>query len=707
MKFKKEILFTAITVFIFAVFLYLETQLPFFKKFLPMEENKILVFVLNINLLLILLVIFLISRTLVKSYVEKKRGIWGSGLKTKLTIMFLFFSIVPSFTLSILATGFFHISLDKWFSQKIEDTMDNTLLLSHFYYNDLSHRYEKLGGVIAKKIEKRDLADRPVELKAYLKADPEAKLLEFHSIHDVSGTVIISNLSQGIDAMLSGRVDTAAKRGSTRDIIPLEDGEMIMIGTRILDKERSPRAILFAGNKIGIQSTQKIMEITSVQKEFKESRAFKKIVKYGFYIPLSLITILTIFFSVWFGVKIAKEITTPIEQVKEGASIIASGKFDIKLEDSGKDEISTLVSAFNSMARELKIAKEEIEAKRKYMEVIFDNVVTGIISTDKMGFILFLNKAAQNILGVRKESWEGAPLKEIFGDKFKRHMKFFLKAARKPEGGSVSRDMRVNFDNDIKYIRASLNTLKDEESQTEGFIITFDDITHIVRAERLSTWREIAKKLTHEIKNPLTPIILSAERIRRRIIPRTEGKNRDILDETTSIIVQSVNDIKTIVNELTKLTHTSQPKAMGEINTVLEDALSLYKNLYQNISFQFTPSPIPPFRLDRDSIKRAVTNLISNSVKAIGENEGIISLTTKYSRNRASCVIEMADNGKGISDEEKSRIFDPYFTKDMYGMGLGLAIVHSIVLEHHGRVRVEDNTPRGVKFIIELPIIES
>jgi two-component system, NtrC family, nitrogen regulation sensor histidine kinase NtrY len=707
MKHKKQVLLTSAILAVFAVFFYLETHLPFFKKFLPIEENKLLVVLLNINLLLILLLLFLVTRTLVKTYIEKKRGIWGSRLKIKLTGTLLIISIVPSFALSILSTGFFHVSMDKWFSQKVEDTLDNAFELSEFYYSNLFQRYEKAGALIASGVRKGSLIEKESELPAYLKRETRGKLIEYFSVHDVDGNVIKSNFGETIDKQLSQKAKSFAGGGSIREIIPLKAGELIVTGTRITGGDGNTRAILFLGDMIKVHGTERIKEIASIQKEFKESRALKKLLKYSFYVPLSLITIMTIFFSVWMGIKMAREITVPIERVKEGAAIIAKGKFDISLEDKGKDEIGTLVGAFNSMAKELKVAKEEIEAKRKYMEVILDNVATGIISTDKAGSVQLINSAARNILGIEKEIGAGTPLKEMFGDDFRKHMRSFLKGPRDGERGSITKDFRLNVQSDVKHIRTSLTTLKDEVGKTEGFIIALDDITHVVRAEKLATWREVAKKLTHEIKNPLTPIILSAERIRRRLLSHFKGDDKDILDETTSIIIKSVDDIKGIVNELTKLTHISQAKTTEDLSSIVEETVALYRNLYQNIAFRFDRGAIPEFRMDADGIKRAIINLITNSAKAIDSKEGSIVVTTRHDDSRGIAIVEVADDGVGVPDKDKGKVFDPYFTTDMRGMGLGLAIVHSIVLEHHGKIHVEDNIPAGARFIIELPIIEA
>jgi len=709
-KFKTELIFSGFILLIFGILVYLETHLPFFKKFLPIGENKLIIVILNINLLLILLLLFLVSRTLVKVYIEQKRGIWGARLKTKLTITLVLISIIPSFTLYILSGGFFQISMDKWFGQKIEDTLDDALEFSRFYYEDLFQRHERMGAIIADEIKRKRLLDDSKGLATYIQKNTSSRIPEYLGIYSPSGQLLQSSrkITPEVEKKFTNLAHTPPKDNKIRVIEPLKKGELILSGLQITNETGEFKAMLLIGEEIEIAGTKRMKEIAIASRELQKSRPFKKILKWSFYIPLTLVTLMTVFFSVWVGIKMATEIVNPIEKVREGVSTIAKGSFDlINLEDKGQDEIGTLVMAFNAMAKDLKIAKDEIEERRRYMEIVLDNVATGIISTDKIGTIKFLNKAARNILGIEKESWTGAPLKDILGDDFKKHMKFFLKEARETDHGSVTREMRLNLKNDVTYIRASLTTLKDQASKTEGFVIAFDDITHIVRAERLATWREIAKKLTHEIKNPLTPIMLSAERIRRRLLPNVHDQEKEVLDSTTSVIIQSVDDIKGIVNELTKLTHISQTKTMEDLNSIVDETVLLYKHLYQNISLRFEKNAVPPFLVDRDGLKRAIINLITNSVKAIEDQQGLISITTQYDSFKSIGIIEVSDTGKGIPDEEKSKIFDPYFTKDTNGMGLGLAIVHSIILEHHGRIHVEDNDPRGTKFIIELPIIEA
>ena len=707
--YKKEVLFGLATIAAFGLLLYLETNLPFFTKFLPVGENKLIIVLLNINLLLILLLVFIIARILIKTNIEKKRGVYGSKLKTKLTLTMLSISLISSFTLFIIATTFFYVAMDKWFSQKIEDTIDTTVELSQLYYDDLFERYEKIGKHLAGQIEKKGILEKPDTLRTFIKREGQAHFLDYLAVYDMAGAVL---QSQGkMDAAVVQRLlaisKATAKEKRLRQILPMEGGEVAVLGVGMADTSGNPAALLVLGEKISFRGTESVKQITRTGEEFKESRPYKKVLKWSFIIPLFLITMLSIFFSVWVGVKMATEITVPLEKVREGAAIIAKGSFDINLEDRGKDEIGTLVSAFNQMARELKVTKAEIEEKRKYMEVILDNVATGIITTDEKGNILLLNRAAKAILGVERDDWMGRPLKTILGSEFRKIIRFFQSEMKGESTGSVVREMRLSLKRDMVYLRASLTVLRDEAGRVEGYIGTFDNITHILRGEKLATWREIAKKLTHEIKNPLTPIKLSAERIRRRLLPQAEGKEKEILDETTAVILSASDDIKAIVNELTKLTHTATAQTFEDINAIVEETVGLYKNLYQNIDFHFEKEHVPKFRMDKDQVKRALINLVTNSIKAIDSEQGVVTLTTRYEKNRGLAFVEIADTGPGIRDEDKGRIFDPYFTRNRDGMGLGLAIVNSIILEHHGKIHVENNEPRGARFIVELPVIDA
>ncbi len=706
---KKDLLYIPAILLITGILVYLETNLTSFQKFLPVVDNKLLIGILNVNFLLILLLIFLASRILFKTYVEKKRGIWGSRLKTRLTLTVFSISIISSASLFILTTWFLFVSMDKWFSQEIEDTVENARELSTFYYEDLFGRYQQMGDMLASTIRDENVLESDKKLTQFIKKEGKSNFFDYLAVLDLAGEPVktYSTLDEEVSSILLKKSKGFIKNKQTKQIVPVKDGELLMFLSTITDDVGQPKALLFLGQKIRVHGTQNMQQISSAYRKFKkDARPLKKVVKYNFVIPLFLVAILTIFFSIWIGIKMATEIAIPLEKVKEGAAIIAKGRFDINLEDRGKDEIGTLVGAFNSMARELKIAKDEIEEKTKYMEVIVDNVATGIIATDVRGRVLLLNAAARRILRVGSEGgWLGAPLRNVLGDDFRKTIRPFLRGMREDVSGTTTNEMTIPLPNDV-YLRASLTVLRDEAGKPQGFIATFDDITHIMRAEKLATWREIAKRLTHEIKNPLTPIKLSAERLRRRVLPKAEGREKEVLDEATATILTSSDDITSIVNQLNRLSQTSSARTVEDVNALIEETIGIYKNLYGNISFQFEADRIPLSMMDRDKMKRALINLITNSITAIGKNSGTIKVNTRYDKSKGMTWIEVADTGPGIKDEDKGRIFDPYFTKNPDGTGLGLAIVNSVILEHGGRINAQDNTPKGTRMVIELPVVE-
>jgi two-component system nitrogen regulation sensor histidine kinase NtrY len=261
------------------------------------------------------------------------------------------------------------------FGQRIEDTLENALTLSQFHYEDLFQRYDRIAELMTKEIARKKLLGNEAGLRDYMKRNEKIYFFEHQSVHALMANAVVRGSSgNDIEEQLADKTKEAVDNGKIEAIIPISDGEMMIAGRPILDDTGHAVAVLFIGNKMKVKGTERIMQMASVKKEFKESRVMKKVLTDSFVLPLFVVTILTIFFSLWVGVKMAGEITGPIEKIKEGADIVAKGKFDINLEAKGRDEIGTLVRAFNSMAKELQIAKDEIEERRRYMEVILDNV---------------------------------------------------------------------------------------------------------------------------------------------------------------------------------------------------------------------------------------------------------------------------------------------------------------------------------------------
>jgi two-component system nitrogen regulation sensor histidine kinase NtrY len=269
---------------------------------------------------------------------------------------------------------------------------------------------------------------------------------------------------------------------------------------------------------------------------------------------------------------------------------------------------------------------------------------------------------------------------------------------------SINRQITIPFRDGQLTLMVNLTVLKDENDDFMGTVVVFDDLTHIIKAQRMAAWREVARRIAHEIKNPLTPIKLSAQRLRKRYMSRFD-EDEKVFDECTSMIIKSVDELKTLVDEFSSFARmpASQPVA-NNLNDIIREALTLYQSAHRNISFSFQPDEaIPQLMLDHDQIKRVLINLLDNAVEAI-EGEGAVTIESSYNQElkMATCIV--AATGHSIAPEDRPRLFEPYFSTKKSGTGLGLAIVNTIISDHHGFIRVKDNYPQGTRFIIELPV---
>jgi two-component system nitrogen regulation sensor histidine kinase NtrY len=269
---------------------------------------------------------------------------------------------------------------------------------------------------------------------------------------------------------------------------------------------------------------------------------------------------------------------------------------------------------------------------------------------------------------------------------------------------TISKQMTIPFREGKRTLLINLTVLRDDNEEFIGTVVVFDDLTHLLKAQRMAAWREVARRIAHEIKNPLTPIQLSAQRLRKRYLARF-GDDERVFDECTSTIIKSVDELKTLVDEFSHFARmpAAQPSP-NDLNEIIGEAVTLYQEAHRNITFSFLPDPaLPQLSLDRDQIKRVLINLLDNAVAAI-DGTGTIALQSRYNPDLQMATCTVADTGHGISPEDRPRLFEPYFSTKKEGTGLGLAIVNSIIADHHGFIRVRDNQPQGTVFVIELPV---
>lgn len=408
-----------------------------------------------------------------------------------------------------------------------------------------------------------------------------------------------------------------------------------------------------------------------------------------------------IFAATWCGLYLAKGITVPIQKLAEGTHEVAQGNWDYKIDASGDDEIGILVDSFNQMTGNLKQINVELERRGRFVETLLANIAAGVISIDPSGKITTWNKAAEQMLGVQAEDALGKLYEKVFlSDQVMREIVDSVK-----ERESVEREIKIPLADQLLTAVVTAATLRDEEGAILGVMVFLEDITQIQKVQRMEAWREVARRIAHEIKNPLTPIQLSAERLRKRYAKLLEG-NGAVLDKCTTTIIQQVDELKNLVNEFSQFARLPSARlAPNDLNDIVQEALFLFKEGHRELHFEFRAGGIPPLELDREQIKRVLINLLNNAVAAV-EGQGEIKLGTSYDASLAVVYLEVADDGCGLRPEVRTKIFEPYFSTKKNGTGLGLTIVNQIIEDHQGYIRVRPNDPRGTKFIIEFPVRE-
>jgi two-component system nitrogen regulation sensor histidine kinase NtrY len=390
---------------------------------------------------------------------------------------------------------------------------------------------------------------------------------------------------------------------------------------------------------------------------------------------------------------------------------------DVYLEGEGADEIGMLVASFNKMTEDLRNNQQalreanegltrsnlELEERRRYMEIVLGNVTAGVISVDRSGVLSTVNSSAERLLNISPEGVKGRHFRDVLRPDQLDIVKGLLRDLVNSRMDSISRQVDIRLRDRKLTLMVNISFMRDENGEFLGTVVVFDDLTQLIKAQRMAAWREVARRIAHEIKNPLTPIRLCAQRLRKKYLDRFADDEK-VFDECTEMIIKSVDELKTLVDEFSNFARmpAAQPNP-NSLNDIIREALTLYQEAHRGVRFSLVADEaIPPILLDRDQIKRVLINLLDNAVAAL-DGDGSIDIETRFNPELRMVTFSVADTGHGISPEDKPRLFEPYFSTRKSGTGLGLAIVNTIIADHHGFIRVQDNKPKGTRFVIELP----
>jgi two-component system nitrogen regulation sensor histidine kinase NtrY len=697
-------------------------------------SNILVVTLFNVNIILVILLILLLSRNLIKIYFERRLRLLGSGFRIKLIVAFVGLSLVPSLLLFGVASGLLTNSIDNWFSIQVDKSLESSLKIAQ----DTHQQAKESSLYFAREVRRQIVEDpsRYADLRAFLQTklrefrvagieiyeSPQHELMKL-TTPEFEETPFLSPSPDLLKASLEGReVVEEISINHRGDQGKLMRGIVPILEAHLSDPQRRAPGAWEAGSRTGpriivvdLYLPQALLtqmdQITRSFEDYKQLKTFKNPIKGSYILSFLIITLLIIFSATWFGFYIAKGITVPIQKLGEATHALAQGNLDFRIDVKARDEIGVLVKSFNRMTEDLKSSKTkleksnaELDRRRAYIETILNNITTGVLSIDPEGQITTLNRAAERILNIKADELKGKHYTDAFKDHKLEPLIDLLDHLSLQQRPFLEKELGLDLKGKSLALRLNLSRLQEDNGQPMGSVMVFDDLSELIKAQKIAAWQEVAKRIAHEIKNPLTPIQLSAQRLRKKYFEDSQDFHT-IFDESTKIIISEVNSLKTLVDEFSNFARMPAPQPQPlELHPVLQEVILLYEGAHKDIQIlRDLDSEIPVLMLDRDQIKRMLVNLFENAVEALGKR-GRIWVTSRFD-HREQCVrLEVADEGVGIQPEDIDKLFVPYFSKKKTGTGLGLAIVNRIITDHNGSIRVIQNEPRGTRFIIELPV---
>ena len=693
---------------------------------LPLASNIAVFALLNLNLIVLLLLVLLLLRNLVKLWFERRERVIGSQFKAKLVLAFLSLSLIPSTLIFLIASNFINKSIEGWFKPQVERPLDQALAVAQTYYGNLERTALRHAQQIGRVVDRDGLLaeDRREALAAYLVEQQDRLGLSAITVFSAQGQEIVHVKDPILGDLATREVNESQLRQGAAGqelttVRELSSGDLVeaVVPIWATRGERKVAGVVVVGTHVTERLEARVRAISQAFREYKQLKILKTPIK-GIYILLFLLmTLIVVFSFTWFALYLARGITGPIEQLAEGTREIAAGNLAYKVEAHGDDEIGVLVNSFNRMTDDLGRSKRqleeayldlsdkhtELEDRRVYIETVLEAITTGVVSFDPLGRLTTINRAAARMLGVNEASATGRLLEEVFAGPALRPIVLQVQRTRRPNAASSELAVQLRRGGATLSLVASATALRGPDNEYTGAVVVLDDLTELLKAQRVAAWREVAQRIAHEIKNPLTPIQLSAQRLRRRLA-RTPGEEQLVL-EATETIIHEVDGLKRLVDEFSRFARMPVlvPRPT-DVRQLVDSVASLYRESHPSLTITTRhPDDLPLLEVDPDHIKRAVLNLVDNAVAAVG-GTGHVRVETAHVAANGHARIIVADDGPGISAEDKEKLFLPYFSTKVAGMGLGLPIVHEIVSEHGGTIWIEDNQPKGSRFVIEVPV---
>ena len=652
-------------------------------------SSQVLLFVLwNINVLLILGIVFVLLRGIAKLILERQRGIIGSRFRTKLVITYVMISLVPVALLFFVATDLLRVSVDRWFNTPVRKILANGEAIAQMAQDQAAAN----AMAAAREIAATPGSTDPSRLDAVL-----GRVQQFHVV-DMAGVYrdgaivkVVANPRAPIQEVPEPPkrfFQDVATRGSATKIDLGASGKWIRAATRI---GNTPYAAI-AGVFIPATMSRLIDENIVLHKNYQQLDAQRPALKASQTSLFLAVTLAILFFALWLSMYASRRITVPIKALAEATGKLAEGEYGSRVDVVGTDEVGRLIESFNQMSLQLAEQRQALTQTNQYLSTVLESVSAGIIAFSDDFRLLSINHAAMQMLQIGEPAGP-TPLSDFLtGD-----LKILDSALRDlTRRGMRTREITLIRAGELRYLELSVARLSGGE---QGWVLAIEDSTQLVQAQKLAAWNEAARRIAHEIKNPLTPIQLSAERIAKKF-QNGEADAPQAIEEGTKTIVSEVRQLQRMVDEFSRFARMPAVHLRhAQLADILQQAASLYRDVKRGVTVSVSVDPEIELLMDPEQIRRAVGNLLNNAVEATEAGE--VRVTARRAPHRV--VIEVADPGRGVPDSDKEKLFLPYFSTKGRGTGLGLAIVHRIVNDHDGRISVHDNYPKGTRFEIELP----
>ncbi len=721
---KQVIILLAIAVVL--LFAVLASQTAFNPTILQAETNQQAVVFYALSLLISLLFValtFVLARNLLKLFAERRMGVLGSKFRTRMVAGALLLSFVPVMVMYWFAYGLMNRSIDKWFSTPLEEVRSDTHAMTSLLANYAMQNA---------RVEAAAIAASPEIEHAFSEHDFSDVVSQFqHRQLTLQGGFALAVRDDNAEAAFNA----PAAWSVLKSRLPLADaaaGHPAQFTWQQTDYSVGSAPVQGGGLVLVAiplprEFSQTVRQVEASQQRYFQLSRERRRVRQTYVGLLLLLTMMVLFVTTWLALFLAKLVTRPLSALAEATQEISRGRLDYRVDVSGADEIGDLVRSFNRMAedleasrrqieessRDLSAANAELDQRRRQTETILESIPTGVLSLDGDRRVIHVNQALLRMFypdpghDTSDQILRGASLADVFPAEVLEDFEPLLRRADRM--GMTTSQMEMQLPRGSLNVAVTVAILK-HEGEGSGYVVVFEDLSDLLKAQKQAAWREVARRVAHEIKNPLTPIALSAERIQRHLdrAKPADAAALGVVRSCAETIAEAVETVRQLVDEFSTLARfpVAKPKP-ADINDVIETSLSMFTGRLEGIVLHKSlASDLPKVLADGEAIKRAVANLVDNAAEALQTSiVREIEISTALVASRDAVEITVADTGHGVTRELKEKLFLPYFSTKKRGTGLGLAIVSRIIEDHHGSIRVEENHPVGTRFVVELPVV--